>query len=278
MDIALIAGTIIAIVLITIGMLISGANFLSYLSFDSFLIVVGGTIGTTLAGVTLKQGMSVFKSVMTCIKPPKRDWPGTISQFVELATIARRDGVIMLQDKIETQENELIRAGLQLIVDGADSDILSLVINTRVYIIKQEEKIAADIFTTMGAAAPGFGLLGTVLGLIMVLGNLKEPEKLGAGIAQAFLTTLYGIIFANIFFMPIATKIRTNSKEDERYYKMVITGLMSIQMGDNPLLMEEKLKAFSLPEKTGSGGAPAPAGGGEGLDDFNGSDLQTEPV
>lgn len=277
MDIALITGLLIAVILIGVGMIISGANILSYISLDSLLIVLGGTIGTTLAGVTLKQGLSIFKSLIKCVKPPKIDWEGTISQFVELATIARRDGVIMLQDKIDSQENDLVRAGLQLIVDGADSDILFLVVSTRIGIKKEEDKVAGDIFSTMGAYAPGFGLLGTVLGLIMVLGNLSEPEKLGAGIAQAFLTTLYGIIFANLFFLPIANKMKLNTKEYSRYYEMLLAGLMSIQEGDNPLLLEEKLKAY-CPDKFVEEPVPGDSGDGtkEGEMEYGSGELQAE--
>ena len=272
MDFALIGGLLFAVICVVVGMILTKANFASYMSLDSLIIVFGGTVGATIAGFSLKQSLSIFKVIINTIKPPKMDWDGTISQLVDLATAARREGVIFLQDKIETQENDLMKSGLQLIVDGADSDVLVMVVETKIQLLKNEEKAGADIFSTMGANAPSFGLLGTVLGLIMVLGNLSEPEKLGLGIAQAFLTTLYGIIFSGLIFNPMAQKIKLNNKEKSRFYEMVLTGLQSIHEGDNPLLLEEKLKAF-CPSGSKGKAAEAPAeGGGE----YGGQELQAE--
>jgi chemotaxis protein MotA len=244
MDLATIIGLIFAVVCIILALALVHANFASYWSIDALLIVFGGTAGAALAGITMKHGVGVIKSVVDCLKPPKIEWENTIKRFVELSTIARRDGVIFLQNRIQDQGNDLIKSGLQLIVDGADSDVLFMVIGTKIQLKKQDEKISSDLFTEMGAYAPGFGLLGTVCGLVMVLGNLSEPEKLGAGIAQAFLTTLYGISLSNLLFMPLSVKIRYNNAEKAKFYEMVLTGLQSILEGDNPLLMEEKLKAF----------------------------------
>ncbi|MCE1246493.1 MAG: MotA/TolQ/ExbB proton channel family protein [Firmicutes bacterium] len=247
MDLATIIGLIFAVACIILALALVHANFASYWSLDALLIVFGGTTGAALAGVTMKHGIGAIRSIIDCIKPPKIEWESTIKRFTDLATIARRDGVIFLQNRIQDQGNDLIKSGLQLIVDGADSDILFMVIGTKIQLKKQEEKVSTDLFTEMGAYAPGFGLLGTVCGLVMVLGNLSEPEKLGAGIAQAFLTTLYGISLSNLVFMPLSVKIRHNNAEKSKFYEMILTGLQSILEGDNPLLMEEKLKAFLPP-------------------------------
>lgn len=276
MDLALILGLLFALVSVIVGMILTKANFQSYVSIDSFIIVFGGTVGATVAGLSMKQALSIFKIVIDTVKPPKMEWDNMIAQFVELATAARREGVIFLQDKIETQENDLMRSGLQLIVDGADSDVLMMVVGTKVSQLKSDDKVGMEIFATMAGYAPSFGLLGTVLGLIMVLGNLSEPEKLGMGIAQAFLTTLYGIIFAGLVFTPLSQKIRANNKEKSRYYDMLMTGLESIHEGDNPLLLEEKLKAFKPMEnkkKAKPDVAGTEAEGGEG---YGQGDLQTE--
>lgn len=276
MDLAFILGILFAVISVVVGMIITKANFMSYVSIDSFIIVFGGTVGATVAGLTMKQALSIIKIVIDTIKPPKMEWDSMIAQFVELATAARREGVIFLQDKIEAQDNDLMRSGLQLIVDGADSDVLMMVVGTKVSQLKNDDKLGSEIFATMASYAPSFGLLGTVLGLIMVLGNLKEPEKLGMGVAQAFLTTLYGIIFAGMMFTPLSQKIRINAKEKARYYDMLMTGLESIHEGDNPLLLEEKLKAFRPMEtkkKPKPGAEGAGSEGGEGLGQ---SELQAE--
>ena len=276
MDLAFIIGILFAIIAVIVGMILTKANFMSYVSIDSFIIVFGGTLGATIAGLTLKQAFSIIKIIIDVIKPPKMEWDSMIAQFVELATAARREGVIFLQDKIEAQDNDLMRSGLQLIVDGADSDVLMMVVGTKVSQLKSEDKLGSEIFATMASYAPSFGLLGTVLGLIMVLGNLKEPEKLGMGVAQAFLTTLYGIIFSGMMFTPLSQKVRTNAKERARYYDMLMTGLESIHEGDNPLLLEEKLKAFRPMETKKKPKAGAEGAGAEGGEGIGQSELQAE--
>lgn len=276
MDLAFILGILFAIISVVVGMILTKANFMSYVSIDSFIIVFGGTVGATVAGLTMKQAFSIIKIVIDTIKPPKMEWDSMIAQFVELATAARREGVIFLQDKIEAQDNDLMRSGLQLIVDGADSDVLMMVVSTKVSQLKSDDKLGSEIFATMASYAPSFGLLGTVLGLIMVLGNLKEPEKLGMGVAQAFLTTLYGIIFAGMMFTPLSQKIRVNAKERARYYDMLMTGLESIHEGDNPLLLEEKLKAFRPMETKKKPKADAEGKAAEGGEGFGQNELQTE--
>jgi len=244
MDFSVIIGIVLCLGLLIFGILFAGGSIKSYASLDSFLIVAGGTIGATLAGITIKEGLAIFGIIKETMKPPKIKWHETAQLFTELATEARREGVLSLQNKIDQQDNELIRLGLQLIVDGADSEILFQIMGTKIQVQKNRDTLGVKIFSRMGDLAPAFGMLGTVVGLIQVLANLSEPEKLGAGIAQAFITTFYGIVFANIFFKPLATKIIKNNEEKSRFYEMILTGVQSIHDGDNPFIVEEKLKAF----------------------------------
>lgn len=248
MDISVIIGIVLCLGLLIFGIVFAGGNIKSYVSLDSFLIVAGGTIGATLAGIAIKEGLATFGIIRETMKPPKIKWQDTVQLFTELATEARREGVLSLQNKIDQQDNRLIRLGLQLIVDGADSDNLFQVMGTKIQLRKSKDKLGVRIFSRMGDIAPAFGMLGTVVGLIQVLANLSEPEKLGSGIAQAFMTTFYGIAFANIFFKPFANKISKNNEEKSRYYEMILTGVQSIHEGDNPFIVEEKLKAFCTQE------------------------------
>jgi len=250
MDIAIIIGVGICFACMMVGIVMAGGSIKSYTSLDSLIIVAGGIIGSILAGTSIKEGLSIFQILKDTIKPKKIKWMDTVSLFTKLSAEARREGVLSLQNKIEGQQNELIRLGLQLIVDGADSDVLFLVVGTKIQLQKNKDNLGEKLFSRMGEAGPTFGMLGTVIGLIQVLANLSEPEKLGAGIAQAFLTTFYGIVFSSMIFKPLATKVNRNNAEKSGYYEMILTGLQSIHEGDNPFMVEEKLKAFCPDIKT----------------------------
>jgi len=249
MDYAVVIGISICVLMIIFGIIFSEgrleiANIKMFFDFSSFLIVAGGSIGATLTAITLREGFQAITIVREVLKPPKIDWQGTVKLFAYIANEARREGVLSLQNKVDRQENDLIKSGLQLIVDGADCDVLFQVIGTKIQIKKNEDKLGVRIFSKMGSIAPAFGMLGTVMGLIQVVANLSEPEKLGGGIALAFITTFYGIILANVVFNPIAEKLNRNNEEKSTYYEMILTGLQSILEGDNPFIVEEKLKAF----------------------------------
>jgi chemotaxis protein MotA len=171
----------------------------------------------------------------------------------ELAVQARREGVLSLEERINQSHDEFIKAGLQLVVDGADSEVVRKILETKAIVMEARKRIGEKFFEAMGGYAPTMGIIGTVLGLVKVLGNLSEPEKLGEGIAAAFVATLYGIASANLIFLPLAAKIRANNAQEDLYYEMVQEGILSIHAGDNPVILEEKLKAFTeekVPEKT----------------------------
>lgn len=262
MDFAVVIGLVLCFALMVGGIIISGGSIKSFISIDSFLIVSGGTLGSALAGITIKEGIKSLGFIKGVFIPEKIDWKGTVNLFCEMAGEARRDGVLSLQNKLEQQKEPLIKTGLQLIIDGVDSEVLFMVLDTRMAMKKQFDKLGEVVFARMGALAPAFGMLGTVIGLVQVLGNLSEPEKLGPGIAQAFITTFYGIVFANMLFNPIANKIGRNNKEKSRYYEMILTGLQCIHEGDNPFMVEEKLKAYcdsdALTEEAKGGENEAP--------------------
>jgi chemotaxis protein MotA len=239
--------------------------------------VGGGIVGSTLAGITFKEAKKVFKATIETFKPRKVPWIQTIELFTSLSTISRREGVLALQSRVDEQDSDIIRTGLQLIIDGADSEILFSVVGTKISIQKSEDKLGENIMQRMSNLGPAFGLLGTVTGLVQVLANLSEPEKLGIGIAQAFMTTLYGIIFGSIIFGPIATKIERNNQEKNKYYEMVMTGLQSIHEGDNPFIIEEKLNAF-CPEALEEAAKQSQQAKveEEAIDDAESEDLQQE--
>jgi chemotaxis protein MotA len=274
MDFALIIGIFIALLLLVGAIVVAGASITTYISIDSALLVIGGITGATLASITLREAKKVVKSMQEAFKPKRIPWLETIELFTTLASISRREGVLALQNKVDEQENDIIRTGLQLIIDGADSEVLFLVVGTKVSVQKADDRIGETAVSRMSNLGPAFGLLGTVTGLVQVLANLSEPEKLGIGIAQAFMTTLYGIIFGSIVFGPIANKIERNNQEKNKFYEMIVSGLQSIHEGDNPFIIEEKLNAF-CPEALEEA-SKAAAAKGDDTADVTTEDLQPE--
>lgn len=261
MDLAVLIGIIMAWLCVIAALLMEGNSLKSFVSISSLILVVGGTMGTTLIGFSLKEGLSSFKAFVETLLPKKPQWEETITLFISLANLARREGILNLQNKIDEQKNELIKTGLQLIVDGADTEILTQVMETKTLILEKKNQFGEKFFETMGGFSPTLGIVGTVMGLVHVLGNLSEPEKLAEGIANAFIATFYGIAFANLIYLPVATKIKKNNEDKSLFCEMIMVGLRSIQEGDNPYLVEEKLRAFY--PRTGSAPVPPPEEGRE---------------
>lgn len=245
---------------VIIALILEGSNPASFISIGAFLLVVGGSTGATMIGFHMKDLLTIPKAAINTIKPVKVDYNVIIAQMKELAVQARRGGVLSLEEHIATQKDDYVKAGLQLVVDGADSEIIEKILETKASIAEHKLMVTAKFFDGMGGYCPTLGIIGTVLGLVKVLGNLTEPEKLGEGIAAAFVATLYGIGFANLIFLPLANKVKANVEAETLYFEMVQEAILSIHAGDNPIMLEEKLKAFLAgheEKKAGGGGAPA---------------------
>lgn len=248
MDFATITGVILGIVLILISIKTQG-SLLTFWSFSSVLVVVGGVLAATLINYTLSQVISVMKVVKIAFKTRSYEALEIIRLIVSLAEKARREGLLALENDIEEYEDEFIKKGIQLIVDGNDPELVRNVLQAEIIMMEQRHKIGYGIFEAMGLSAPAFGMLGTLIGLILMLKNLNDPSALGPGMALAMITTFYGSLLANLIFNPIAGKLKLRSNEEILHKEIVIEGVLSIQAGENPRIVAEKMKTFLTPEE-----------------------------
>ena len=244
MDIATIIGFILGIGGIIFGNFLQGSNLMQLMDPIGFVIVIVGTAGATIAGnrmENIKKALASFKSV---ILSEKVDFENTISDLLNYATKARKNGVLALESEIEAASDDFIKKALQLVVDGIDPQIVMEIMETELSNIEEFGEESVKIYEQAGGYSPTFGIIGAVLGLIHVLQHLDQPNRLGAGIAVAFTATLYGLAFANTVLFPIASKLKMNLKVKVLRYELILMGIRSIQNGENPRLIEEKLKSF----------------------------------
>lgn len=252
MDLASVLGVVASLGFVVLGVLLEGGKLTSFLSLSAGLIVLGGSCGATAIGASVGDIKRVPKLLRSIFKPHAIDWHKAVKDMAALAVSARREGLLSLEGAVSRQKDDFIRCGLRLIVDGADSEILCQVLETRLEVTEEENRRGERMFEQIGGYLPTMGIVGTVTGLIHVLGNLAEPEKLGHSIAVAFVATLYGIAFANLVFLPCAAKLKVNGEEEARYYRMITTGLLAVQAGENPLVTEEKMRSYITVEPSAS--------------------------
>ncbi len=245
MDLATIGGIILAIGMILAGQALEGGHVGSILQGTAALIVFGGTIGATMVAFPMKdfmRGVKMFKAAFT---EKAVDLNGLIKQIVELAGIARRDGVLALEGRLGSIEDPFLRKALQFIVDGVDAGVARSALETQIEAEFEENSVGAKIYESAGGFAPTVGILGAVLGLIHVMENLNDPSKLGGGIATAFVATVYGVGIANLIFLPVAAKLKRKLGIERDRKTMIAEGVLAIQEGLNPRVLEERLAAFA---------------------------------
>ena len=244
MDPITIAGIIIGVVSVLGAAILEGTHIGALLAPTAFLIVGGGTLGATAACYTMPQLMRVVGSLGLLMKKPGIDLLQVIDVFVEMATVARKDGILALESRPLPLDSEFARRGLRMIIDGINPDLVKQMLLTEIYIAEEGLKVCSAIFKTAGGFAPTMGIIGTVIGLIHVLGNLSNPETLGPAIAMAFIATFYGVGSANLILLPIASKFGTIAKEEVSSRTMIVEGLLAIYSGDSPHVVRVKLLSF----------------------------------
>lgn len=247
MDLATVAGVVAGITAIIITILLGG-SLQAFLDVPSMFVVFGGTIAATLINYPLADVLSVFgvtqKAFLYKVLSPTE----AIQQLVHFAEIARREGILALETEAETVEDEFMKKGIQLAIDGTAPDLIKSILDTELSALEDRHKLGQGIFEAMGTYSPAFGMIGTLIGLVNMLRTLDDPTQIGAGMAIALVTTFYGAVLSNLLFLPIAGKLKTRSEREALLKEVVIEGIMSIQSGDNPRVVEEKLKAFLSPK------------------------------
>ncbi len=244
MDILTALGFILALVAVLVGAVLKGAGIQALLSSAAFMIVVVGTI----ASIFIQTPLPVFKHAMRRVswifRPPPAQAQSLIQKIVEWSNIARKQGLLGLEPLIEGETDTFVKRGLQLVVDGGEPDAIRAILEVEMDVREHADTRAAKVFEGMGVYAPTLGIIGAVLGLMAVMQNLADPSKLGQGIAAAFTATVYGIGLANLFFLPIAGKLKGIVAEQTQVREMVIEGIVSIVLGENPRAIESKLNGF----------------------------------
>ena len=253
MDVATLAGLGMAFGLILGAVVMEGGNPVAIFLIPPMVLVFGGTFGAVMAGVTMKDFISLFAKWMKAALMPKVPVTDeTITTIVKLAERARREGLLALEDAAKDIDDPFLKRGLELAIDGTDPDDLREILELQVKAKKASDKIGEQMFTDMGGYSPTIGIVGTVFGLIHVLENLSQPDKLGHLIAGAFVATLWGVLSANVIWLPMGKKIKRISGLEAQRMELVIEGVLQIQAGGNPRLVGQKLNAL-----VGADAAPA---------------------
>ncbi|MBI4855970.1 MAG: flagellar motor protein [Acetobacterium woodii] len=257
MDIFVIIFSIGGLTSIIVAFWLEGGAPLHLLSPTAFMIVILGTIGATGMSFPMSEIKKIPKFFKVAFTNKKYDYPGLIENMKAMSKTARTKGILSLEKEV-LENNEIdafTKRGLQFILDGLDPVKTREALESDLEMIEHRHHGGAAIFEAAGGFAPTLGIIGTCLGLINVLGNLSEPDKLGESIAVAFICTLYGLATANLFWLPIGTNLKNKSKKEIVYNSMIIEGLILIQEGANPNFVEEKLKGYlSMKELEGGGG------------------------
>jgi len=246
MDLATIIGLVLAI-LAVVGSIMANGPLGGFIDTGSIFVVVGGTIAATFINYPLNQVIgliAVMKNVFLFSVPA----PGeTIKKMVYFSEMARREGILFLEKEMESIDDEFLKQGLQLAVDGTEPELMRNILATEIMYLKDRHTVGAGIFETMGAFAPAFGMIGTLIGLVLMLGAMDDPSTIGPKMAVALITTFYGAVLANVFFLPMAGKLKARSLEEVLIRELMMEGILAMQSGDNPRVVEQKLVSFIAP-------------------------------
>lgn len=252
MDIFAAVGTLLGIAFILTAQAMEGGNITQLLQPTAAMIVFGGTAGAVIASFPtedLKNGILLVKSVFF---PPSVKFEELISEIVGFATKARKEGVIVLEKEASKASDILLTLGLQAVADGADPSLVQGMMENQISQLEEKVNSGAKIWEAAGGYSPTLGIIGAVMGLIQVMQNLSDPSKLGAGIAVAFVATVYGLFAANLIYIPVGTRIKFNYKKMFIAKEIMLEGILAIQAGESPALIERKLQSFILIKEQGA--------------------------
>ncbi|MGA2545650.1 MAG: motility protein A [Rectinemataceae bacterium] len=247
MNLATVIGIPLGIGLLIAAFVYEGGNPADLILPSPIVIIFGGTFSALLVAFDLSDVLSIPKLIGMAMRMPPTKEKDLALRFVALAEKSRRDGLLSLEEDmqgLDPKEDPLLKKGLRYVIDGTDSEALRELLENDVAIFEKHRKHQAEIFESAGGFSPTMGIIGTVLGLIIVLKNLSEPDKLGGSIAVAFIATLLGIMMANLVWLPLATKFKLVLSKEKNTKEMIIAGVLAIQQGESPKLVGDKLASF----------------------------------
>lgn len=247
MDLATIIGFFIAWGAFFGSIALEGGDVKAFLNVSAIVLVFGGTFGATMMSFPLDAMMKLPQITKNAFMGGAMDLGKTIQLLVMFAERARREGLLALEEQARDIDDPFLQKGVQLAVDGTDPELVRAILETEIAYVQERHALGANIFATMGGFAPTLGVIGTVAGLVHMLANLSDPGAMGPAIASAFIATLFGVSSANLVYLPLANKLKSKSSVEILLREIMLEGILSIQAGDNPRVVEEKLKAFLDP-------------------------------
>lgn len=249
MDIATIVGLILGMGLVLGSIAMGGGGLGPFINIPSIMITIGGSIAAVLINFPLKSCLGLFGVVKKCflVKLPSPN--DVITEFKDIAAIVRRDGFMALEEKLPEISDPFMTRGLEMVVSGMDKAEIQSVLETEIAFSEDRHKTGKKIVDALGAAAPAFGMIGTLIGLVQMLRTLDDPSKIGGGMATALLTTLYGALMANLFCIPLAGKLEARNAEELMVRELMLVGIVGVVEGQTPTAIEDRLVAFLSPKE-----------------------------
>lgn len=247
MDLATIGGLVAGIFFIITSILLNDGNIVRFGDAASVMITIGGTFAATLISYPLPDFIRSLKAVTLVFQNKQLNEGEIIKKIIELSNIARKEGLLALEEAAESIDDDFMKKGILLIVDGTDPELVRNILETEIIFIEGRHKYVQGFWAKIGEYGPAWGMIGTLIGLIKMLQNMSDPSTIGPAMSVALLTTLYGSTLANFLALPVANKMKVISEAEILLKEVAIEGLLSIQAGENPRVIEEKLKAFLAP-------------------------------
>jgi len=243
LELTTIVGLGFGIIAVIISIMLDG-QISSFIDIPSIFVVFGGTIASTLVSFHGKVLKTVGEVYSTAFKKKDTDLKKDIDLIIDIANIARKDGLLALENAIEKIDNPFLKKGIMLVVDGADPELIKNIMESEIYFIQDRHSQGQAMIDSMAAYAPAYGMIGTLIGLINMLKKLSDPDSLGPSMAVALVTTFYGVVLANLVFTPISKKLKSITAAETIEKELLLEGLLSIQDGENPRIIKDKLYSF----------------------------------
>jgi len=243
LDKTTITGLVAGAACIVVSIMLDG-QLGSFFDVPSILITVGGTIASTIISYSGKLLKSLAVVYQNAFKNKKIDLQQDIEMIIDIANIARREGLLALEDAVDEMDNPFLKKGIMLIVDGGDPELVKSIMEAEIYFIQERHAQGQAIIDSMASYAPAYGMIGTLIGLINMLKKLEDTAALGPSMAVALVTTFYGVVLANLVFIPISKKLKGQTAAESLQKELILEGLLSIQDGENPRIIRDKLNAF----------------------------------
>lgn len=251
MDLASLIGIVGGIILLVFGIIVGDTidfgKLLNFADFNSVLITIGGSLASTLTSYSVKDFINGLKAFTLVFKSPVLNIETSIKKIIDLSNVARKEGLLALEEAASEIDDAFMKKGILLIVDGTDPDLVKGIMETELNCMEDRHSKVAGLWDTWATMGPAWGMIGTLIGLINMLQNMSDPTTIGPAMSVALVTTFYGSVIANWVATPVANKLKQNSEQEIQLKSIMIEGLLSIQAGENPRVIEEKLKSFLAP-------------------------------